>query len=148
MIRPLTIALAALAFLAVPANASASATCTIHSAPITQWNLSQNWIGGTWDFKCGGGQTGHNGDYYVHLDLQYGNGAAWYGGLPCSNGSTCEANKPSGGGLFAGGTEHSGSWTFYPLNDLRCKSWRMQATVHFNNGDHQTYNSTVQIGGC
>ena len=151
MIRPLRITIATLGvffgMLVGSGHAlAANSTCGKHAAPITHWSIQADYVGGTWDFQCGGA---NNESYQVELSLQWNSPSGWVVPI-CDNGGLCISLKPSSG-WFAGGFETQGDWLFN-VNSVQvdCKMWRMHSRVIFHGTSPDIiYNSaTVQTGGC
>jgi len=141
--------LAPFAFTTPPAQASA--TCTLHDVSIDWWSINNQQINGSTHFKCGGSQSGNNGDYYIHYYLQFSNnGNAPWTEAGCQNGSRCESVKPSSG-LYNGGQDYpTNFWTFNVNGGISCLWWRIHVVVVFPNIGQvgPNYNDTQLIGGC
>lgn len=132
--RLLLVSLACVAFFAISApSAFAAPSCGTHKLVLGTINLGTNTFSGNWDFKCGGAESGNNGDWYIKYSVQNYDGqtSSWFT-MPCQNGSPCTAQRPSGGGVYNGGTEHADVFTFHPdVLWVGCDQFRVRAVVVF-----------------
>lgn len=160
MIRPLRITIATLGVIAGmligSGHAQASATCSLHDVSIDWWAPGADQINGSTHMKCGGAQSGHNGDYYIHYYLQdaASSSGPWVT-VGCINGQYCDATRPTGSpcpnGLYCGGVDYpTNFWTFNVNGQIECQWWRIHVVVVFPLIDQvgPNYNDNQWIGGC
>lgn len=130
---------------ASPALASAS-TCATHQLSVDSWTIQTDVINTSGLFKCGGA---NNDPWHLQVYLQKQVSGSWVQ-ADCDNGNSCTNAYPSGGGFFAGGSQHGFANVWNVSGQIDCKDWRLHARVDFQSLDPPvTFNSGVaSVGGC